>query len=329
MDFIITWVDGNDPTWREKYKRYKKDENGDDSEARFRDWDNLQYWFRGVEKFAPWIDKVHLVTYGHLPDWLNTGHSKLNIVNHQDYIPEKYLPTFNSHTIELNFHRIKELSEEYVYFNDDTFLINHVKKEFFFKDGKPCDMPISRAIIGGRFNHILLSNMAVLKKHFDRKYKIILQKPSNWFNFKYGLKNNIRNLLFLGASKNLHTGFVNFHLPQPHLKKTLNYLWENEYSVLDETCRHTFRSFLNVSPYLQRYWELASNNFIPVNMDKHGENFEFRADDPSEAAKFIEKQEKPMVCLNDHENLLAFNKTKEKVNAALQKILPEKSNFEK
>jgi hypothetical protein len=289
----------------------------------------LQYWFRGIEKFAPWVDEIHFVTYGHLPDWLDTNHPKLNIVNHQDYIPEKYLPTFNSHTIELNFHRINELSDEYVYFNDDTFLIDHVEQKDFFKDGKPRDMPISRALTGDRFNHILLSNMSVLRNHFKNKYKAVLQKPSNWFNFKYGLKNNIRNLLFLGTSRKIHTGFVNFHLPQPHRKKTLSYLWENEYSILDETCCHTFRSFLNVNPYLQRYWELASNNFTPININKLGKNFEFRIDGPSNAAEFIEKQEMPMVCLNDHENLLEFDKAKKEVNAALQKILPEKSNYEK
>ena len=61
----------------------------DDRDIRYRDWDNLQFWFRGVEKFAPWVNKIHFVTYGHLPKWLNVNNKKLNIVNHKDFMPER------------------------------------------------------------------------------------------------------------------------------------------------------------------------------------------------------------------------------------------------
>ncbi|WP_331836427.1 hypothetical protein [Erysipelothrix piscisicarius] len=69
-----------------------------------------------------WVNNVYLITYGHLPDFLNVDHPKLKIINHTDYIPSDYLPTFSSHTIELNMHRIEGLSEHFVYFNDDMFL---------------------------------------------------------------------------------------------------------------------------------------------------------------------------------------------------------------
>ena len=99
IDFVITWVDGNDPEWqREKKARLGHmgiPASVDDRKERYRDWDNLQYWFRGVEKYAPWVRKIHFVTWGHLPKWLNTEHPKLNIVRHEDFIPEKFRPTFN------------------------------------------------------------------------------------------------------------------------------------------------------------------------------------------------------------------------------------------
>ena len=66
--------------------------------------------------------KVHLLTYGHLPAWLEPDHPKLHIVNHRDFIPEEYLPTFSSHAIELNMHRIPDLAEHFLYFNDDVYL---------------------------------------------------------------------------------------------------------------------------------------------------------------------------------------------------------------
>ena len=119
IDFIIPWVDGSDPEWLSSYNRYAPAEkriSHADAE-RYRDWGLLRYWFRGVEKFTPWVRKIHFVTCGQLPDWLNLNAPKLNYVKHEDYIPKEYLPVFSSHPIELNMHRIEGLSEKFVYFN--------------------------------------------------------------------------------------------------------------------------------------------------------------------------------------------------------------------
>lgn len=74
IDIVVAWVDGADPAWQEE-KRKRMIEQGmavqvDDREERYRDWELMRYWFRGIEKFAPWVRKIHFVTYGHLPDWL-------------------------------------------------------------------------------------------------------------------------------------------------------------------------------------------------------------------------------------------------------------------
>ena len=71
IDFIMIWVDGNDPEWQKEKRKYQPGDAADDREIRYRDWDNLQYWFRAVEKFAPWVNRIHFVTCGHLPKWLN------------------------------------------------------------------------------------------------------------------------------------------------------------------------------------------------------------------------------------------------------------------
>jgi len=112
IDFVMIWVDGNDPEWQKEKAKYDGSVvTTANSEVRYRDWDNLQYWFRAVEKYAPWVNKIHFVTWGHIPKWLDTTNPKLNIVKHSDFIPEEYLPTFSSHTIELNLHRIEGLAE--------------------------------------------------------------------------------------------------------------------------------------------------------------------------------------------------------------------------
>ena len=147
IDFVLTWVDGSDPDWLAQRREYQPGRGTDAGESRYRDWDNLQYWFRGVEKFAPWVNKIYFVTWGHVPKWLNTAHEKIQIVKHEDFMAPAYLPTFNINSIELNLHRIKGLSEHFVFFNDDMFLIDSVKPEDFFKNGLPCDCCIETALV--------------------------------------------------------------------------------------------------------------------------------------------------------------------------------------
>ena len=94
------------------------------SPGRFFDWGTLKYSMRSVVKFAPWVRKFHLVTNGQVPYWLDTSSSRVHLVTHQEIFENASsdLPTFNSNAIEHNLHRIKGLSEKFIYFNDDVFL---------------------------------------------------------------------------------------------------------------------------------------------------------------------------------------------------------------
>ena len=139
IDFVITWVDGTDPKWLAEKLRTLQEvdsleaQKTDSSDLRFRnDFDFLKFWFRGVEKFAPWVNQIFFVTYGHTPDWLNLVHPKLKIIRHEDFIPHEFLPTFNSHTIENHLHLIPGLSEYFVYFNDDFYLLKTTRPTDFF-----------------------------------------------------------------------------------------------------------------------------------------------------------------------------------------------------
>ena len=113
IDIVIPWVDGNDKKWQNERNRYLQEETGikaEAIEARYRDWDNVQYIFRGIEKFMPWVRMVHFVTWGHIPKWMNRDHPKLHVVTHDEFMPSEYLPTFNSNSIEVNIFRIPGLS---------------------------------------------------------------------------------------------------------------------------------------------------------------------------------------------------------------------------
>ncbi|MDY4501824.1 MAG: stealth family protein, partial [Lactobacillus johnsonii] len=144
IDFVVTWVDGSDSVWLESKAKYA--DKADiilNTEARYRDWNIFKYWFRAVELYAPWVNRIFLITEGHLPKWINLEHPKLVHIKHSDYIDEQYLPTFNSNVIELNIPNIKELSEKFVLFNDDVFINAPVLPEDFFdKDGLPKDIGV-------------------------------------------------------------------------------------------------------------------------------------------------------------------------------------------
>ena len=109
IDIVITWVDGSDPIWLAEKVRYHpmysvEIQNGDaNSDCRYRsNQDLLRYWFRLIEKNAPWVRKIHFITCGQKPVWLKEDHPKISLVYHNDYLPKEYLPTFNSNVNELN-----------------------------------------------------------------------------------------------------------------------------------------------------------------------------------------------------------------------------------
>lgn len=330
IDFVVTWVDGNDPVWQAEKAKYSPHLNEDSRNVRYRDWDNMQYWFRAVEKFAPWVHKVHFVTYGHLPKGLNLDCPKLHIVNHKDFIPEKYLPTFSVRPIELNLHRIKGLAEHFVYFNDDMFLLKPAPKTLFFKDGLPRDFAIRSdlsvadkhdTVQFAKFNNIILINT-----HFDKKIQM-KKNWSKWINSAYGW-NALRNLIFMGEHR--FRCFANNHLAFSYLRQTFIDLWKAEPDELNQTCMHKFRTRLDVNQWVFRYWQLAKGDFSPIGRHVKGKVYEVYngVEQNQELFDIIENQKMPMICINDNENI-DFIPMEKRLKAALDKILPEKSSFEK
>ena len=327
IDFVILWVDGNDLEWRREKEKYEKSNEMEIN--RYREWDNLQYWFRGVEKFAPWVNKIHFITWGHVPKWLNTKHPKLNIVKHQDYIPQEYLPTFNSNVIELNLHRIKDLEEKFVLFNDDMFLCKNVEEKDFFKNGKPCEMYAENINMpigyNNSFSHTALNNIGIINKYF-KKREVMKKNIGKYINFKYGI-DNLRTLFLLPWPQ--YAQFKDPHLPVALLKSTLKLLWEKEKEAFNTTSKNRFRENTDINQYLIRYWQLLTGNFYPRSR-KIGKYFEI-SNYNENMLNAIEKQKYKMICMNDVDSTrkIDFEKIKNTINKSFDKILSEKSKFEK
>lgn len=324
IDFVIIWVDGADENWRKKRAKYKSSENVDNREIRYRDWELLKYWFRGVEKFAPWVRKVYFVSDDQCPVWLNKDNDKIRVVSHKDFIPVQYLPTFNSHVIELNLHRIEGLAEHFVYFNDDMFLLRAVKKTDFFKHGVPVDDALLNPIIATEISgigNIITNDVGVINANFSKRMTI-KAAPWKWLNIKYGTK--LLRTLFLLPWRHF-VGFYNDHLPQPFLKSVFDEVWQKEPECMERTCNHKFRDCQrDVSQWLIRFWQLASNRFYPGNPHR-GKDINIMAED---AQKIILRQKYKMICMNDAEEVCDFEQKKKQLMWAFEQILPDKSSFE-
>jgi hypothetical protein len=326
IDFVQLWVDGNDKDWHNEKSKYVPSYDMDDSIMRYRDWDNLQYWFRGVEKYAPWVRKIHLITCGHYPKWLNLEHPKLNLVKHSDYMPKDYIPTFNANSIILNIHRIKQLSNKFVFFNDDFFILKKTKETDFFKGDLPCDYAIMDGIAPTDiFSYIEFNNTCIINKHFEKR-AVLKNNLPKWYNLSYGIQ-VIRNILLLPWRD--FTGIYDPHLPIPFQKKTFLDVWAAEWQLLDKTCKNKFRSKEDVTEWLLRYWRIMKGEFYPSPI--LGKNFKFSVNEKSNAliGKIIEKQKYRIVCISDSEMNIDFEKEKLRVNKAFESVFPEKSSYEK
>ena len=125
IDFVLPWVNSSDTKWQIEKNKYEQSNGEDDvhSSTRFRDMDTLRFVLRSIEKNTPWFNKIHLITIGHIPEWLDISHPKINLITHQElYFDPTHLPTFNSHSIEMNLANMKGVSEKFIYLNDDTLI---------------------------------------------------------------------------------------------------------------------------------------------------------------------------------------------------------------
>ena len=333
IDFVITWVDGNDEKWQKEKNKYLNDFLNSSvqstkvnySKNRYRDWGTLKYWFRGVEKYAPWVNKIYFVTCGQIPSWLNTKNEKLVIMNHDMYMPKKYLPTFNSEAIEINFHRIKDLSENFVYFNDDLFILNKVEPSDFFKNGLPCDSAVLGIVpMVSDAGYTDFNNTRILNKYFHKK-EVIKNNFSKWFSLKYG-KDIFKTLLLLPF--NHFTGMTEYHLCNSLKKSTFEKIWELEPDVMENTSMNKFRANNDVNLWLLKNWNMLEGNFIPRN-PKIGKSYISKIN--KNICNEIISGTYKIMCINDPVDLSDedFIKEKNKLINAFEEAFPDKSSFER
>ncbi len=250
IDAVYTWVDGSDPAWRARKQARlaglgeaaRELEASATSDVRFLSRDELRYSLRSVDRFAPFVRKVHIVTDRQIPRWLDTQHPRLHIVFHDDLFKDAtHLPTFSSQAIESHLHRIPGLSERFIYFNDDILLWRPVTPGDFFDEA-------------GR-----------TRVYLDRREVVWDEADSNFgVGVNAAARNGSRLIEALGGARIRKR--VD-HTPYALRKSLLEELWSHFPSELEAVSAQPFRHPSTISPTscLAQYYALHIGAAVPTS----------------------------------------------------------------
>lgn len=332
IDFVLPWLDHKDHDWCDNYYQYSNEKEFD-FETRFRDWGWLRFWLRGVECYAPWVHRIFILSVNPRPSWLKADHPKLVWVDHKEFIPSEYLPTFCANTIELNLHRIDGLSEHFVYFNDDMLLNAPVSPEYYFRNGMPVDASAEALFYmphceNGTWGTQIMEycNVGLLKRHFHRSEVV----KGNWWKW-YGsyLPISFRIKAFLVGRQSEFVNFYTPHLEKPLLKSVFDEVWDAEPVFLKNSCSR-FRKNFSANVYLMRLWHLASNRFYPDRCRLKGHYYEILPETINAICFEIEKGHTSSICLNDVPqcNVEFYHYARQRIISSFLIKYPHPSSFE-
>ncbi|MBR4964256.1 MAG: hypothetical protein IKZ32_02755 [Alistipes sp.] len=291
MDIVITYVNGLDPVWQAEYEKHT---NTPILDKRFRDWGTLKYLFRGIAKNMPFIRKVHLVVSGEsqVPDWINRD--EVNVVLHKDIIPSEYLPTFNCNPIEMHLHRIKDLDEEYLYFNDDMFPMRECKPTDFFRDGKGVIRVSYHLFAFDMFKQICRNSTRVAREAAGRRSLIPFMRPQ--------------------------------HICSPMLKSVCEEVYDKVEPEIRKSITIT-RTGDNLNQYLFLDYMYLKGKIINERISK--KHFSVGIASATKLQKFVTQPTHKMACINDVQlSEERYEELRKVLLESFDELFPEKSRFE-
>lgn len=320
IDIVYTWVDDKDIVWAEKKKKFEQEyfrnniKNNDAiNNCRFINNDELKYSLRSLEKYAPWINHIYIVTDNQTPDWLNTNNPKITIVDHKEILPKGALPTFNSLAIEHCIINIPNLSEYFLYANDDQFFYKKIEPTFFFKNNK---------IIYRYHRKILKEHTSLHSKMVKYAHNLIYKK----FKKKYNL------YPFHGIDLYRKSEILDcYKIFKEEIDRTIYTKFRDKYCVSrviysDYSCIKKLGYFKKMTNY---------NTNLPFLKSIYNKLFKIRERDALTISNsnsinlynYIKKYKPMLLCLNDDE--LATDNDRKIIKEFLEKTYNKKSQFEK
>lgn len=285
---------------------------------------NFVYFLRGVAKYAKWVNKIFIVTSDKLPDYVDLSNNRIVVVSPKDFLSadENYN---NINTIELNLSRIKELSNQFVYFNSGNFIVGELTEADFFIDGLPClHVQESNYYDCNKMRrHILVNNTLELNKFF-RRHDVYNSYPLKFISLT-DLRSSVVNLYYLFLQRNSFFGFAEEFFPSPMLKRVCDIyygLYEDEQvdGLMPYFNKKQFETDLDINYLISKYVHYTTGNFHPKNTFKY--------------QKRICNEEEFQNCINKDQNrILYFDSNSfignETVLSWFNSLFPNKCIFEK
>ena len=308
IDLVYLWVNGNDPAWKAKHDAFigiKPTDDATDGKGRYVSHDELKYSLRSVEKYAPWIRRIFIVTDNQVPAWLNTTHPKVQIVDHTEILPSEALPCFNSVVIEHHLHRIPGLAEHFLYANDDMFFNRPVTPADFFsaKDGLP----------------IIRFNRRPLRKWGTWFRLRVLHKSLN--NYKLSIHHAA---LLVESRYGTYYSGKGHHNIDAYLKSTYAFTRELFKAEIDATLANHVRADNDIQRNIYSYVALAEHKGHRHYVTQHT-SFRFHIDN-HRLYKKLKRYHPMLFCMNDSQ--YANDADRDKAANFLSSYFTQKSSFE-
>ena len=252
MDIVIPFVDCSDKVWMKNFLTYGHSENNKSqlkkiNYCHYYNYDTLKYVFRGIDSFIPYTNNIFLIVSNieQVPNYVDQ--SKVKIVLHKDFIPEKFLPVYQANTIEMFIHNINELDEEYLFIQDDIIPVSHISYDQLFKDGLPCISFLSNNLPQGTliYRHINISFFEAINtvKCLTNK-EINYTGPVLWPN--HGPNPMLKSVCIEASSIKRHDQLLNFYVSTYRRDRNMNqYYWcyilyfLNKYAQSDINLKYT------------------------------------------------------------------------------------------
>ena len=323
IDMVYLWCDGNDLSFiKRKEIALKKagipsrlDATG---EVRFYDNEELRYSLRSLEMYAPWIHHIYIVTDRQIPYWLKES-PKLTIIDHSEILPSNQIPCFNSVFIEQYIYKIPNLSEHFLYGNDDCFFAQPLTSDFFFQQGTPIirvtkkkklqdlNLLTNSSIDLGLWDNTIRNSWRLL---YDRYHIFHAYYPHH--NIDAYTKTN-----FINTWKRFGTFFNETHFPFRTDR-------DIERIIFDLDAVYSGNAILKVLPTIHP-WQKELSRYLPSFLSLHVDST-FENDDPYHRRRILPIHPK-LFCLNSADH---FNEIDKKAaRQFLEKQFPNPSSFEK
>lgn len=308
IDLVYLWVDGSDPKWQAKRNAIignTEEKSTINCKGRYANNDELKYSLRSIEMYAPWIRKIFIVTDSQVPEWLDLSNPKIKIIDHTEIMPAKSLPCFNSAIIEHFIYRIPELSEYFLYANDDTFINKPVHPNTFYtEDGMP--------IIRLRHSRLRDWFLQFKKKLFGVPIKYYIQTIMN----SAELVNNKFGVYYKGKPH---------HNIDAYLKSDCQHTEDLFKDEIEKVLSNHIRKDNDIQRILYSYVAMAEKRCHQIFVTQKT-SFRFHIQNHKHYKK-LGKYNPVFFCMNDSE--YANDDDRIKVKDFLSKRFPEKSQFEK